>query len=108
MLQPRVGPAGWGDWGLHQSNLHQADYADAYNNLGNALRDQGKLDEAIEAYNKALRIKPDYVGAYNNMGIALKNQGRGGDRAFSKRSPSSLIMLMPITTWAFLSKIKAS
>jgi tetratricopeptide (TPR) repeat protein len=30
------------------------DYAEAYNNMGNALKDQGKLEEAIEAYNKAL------------------------------------------------------
>ena len=25
------------------------DYADAYNNMGNALKDQAKLEEAIEA-----------------------------------------------------------
>jgi predicted O-linked N-acetylglucosamine transferase (SPINDLY family) len=52
------------------------DYADAYNNLGNALKDQGKLEEAIEAYNKALAIKPDYAEAFNNMGNALKDQGK--------------------------------
>ena len=40
--------------------------------MGNALKEQGKLEEAIEAYNKALAIKPDYAEAYNNMGIALK------------------------------------
>ena len=28
--------------------------------MGVALKDQGKLEEAIEAYNKALAIKPDY------------------------------------------------
>ena len=45
-------------------------------NMGNALKDQGKLEEAIEAYNKALAIKPDYAEAYNNMGNALKDQGK--------------------------------
>ena len=40
--------------------------------MGNALQEQGKLEEAIEAYNKALAIKPDYAEAYNNMGNALK------------------------------------
>ena len=40
--------------------------------MGVALQDLGKLDEAIEAYNKALSIKPDYAEAYNNMGNALK------------------------------------
>ena len=44
--------------------------------MGNALKDQGKLDEAVEAYNKALSIKPDYAAAYCNMGNALKDQGK--------------------------------
>jgi len=43
--------------------------------MGVALKDQGKLEEAIEAYNKALAIKPDYTVAYNNMGNALQDQG---------------------------------
>ena len=44
--------------------------------MGDALKEQGKLEEAIEAYNKALAIKPDYAEAYNNMGITLKDQGK--------------------------------
>ena len=51
-------------------------YAAAYYNMGNALKDQGKLDEAIKAYNKALSIKHDYADAYNNMGNTLKEQGK--------------------------------
>ena len=30
----------------------------------------------MEAYNKALSLKPDYAEAYNNMGIILKDQGK--------------------------------
>ena len=41
-----------------------------------SLQEQGKLDEAIEAYKMALAIKPDYAEAYNNMGNALKDQGK--------------------------------
>ncbi len=57
--------------------------------MGNALKEQGKLDEAIEAYKKALAIKPDYAEAYNNMGNSLKEQGKAGrsDRGLQK-SPS--------------------
>ena len=44
--------------------------------MGIALKEQGKLEEAIEAYNKALAIKPDYAEAYNNMGNTLQEQGK--------------------------------
>ncbi|MDA9308783.1 tetratricopeptide repeat-containing glycosyltransferase family protein [Amylibacter sp.] len=52
------------------------DYADAYSNMGTVLQEQSKLEEAIEAYNKALSIKPDFAIAYSNMGNALKDQGK--------------------------------
>ncbi|MBU4345666.1 MAG: tetratricopeptide repeat protein, partial [Proteobacteria bacterium] len=48
----------------------------AHNNLGNALKDQGKISEAIKHFTEALRIKPDYVFAHNNLGNALKDQGK--------------------------------
>ena len=44
--------------------------------MGITLQDQGKLEAAIEAYNKALAIKPNYAKAYDNMGNALKDQGK--------------------------------
>jgi predicted O-linked N-acetylglucosamine transferase (SPINDLY family) len=33
--------------------------------LGNTLKELGRLDEAIEAYNKALAIKPNYYAVYS-------------------------------------------
>ena len=50
-------------------------YADAYSNMGNALKDKGDLEAAIESYKQALKIKPDYAQAYNNMGNVLKDKG---------------------------------
>jgi tetratricopeptide (TPR) repeat protein len=47
-----------------------------WNLLGAANNAQGKLEEAIAAYNKALLIKPDYAEARNNMGVALTDQGK--------------------------------
>jgi protein O-GlcNAc transferase len=44
-------------------------------NLGNALKDLGKLDEAVACYRRALALKPDFAGAHNNLGNALKEQG---------------------------------
>jgi len=51
------------------------DYAEAYNNMGNALRDKGDPEAAIVSYEQALKIKPDYTDAHNNMGNALKDRG---------------------------------
>ena len=44
--------------------------------LGNVLKDQGKLDEAVDTYRKALAFKPDYAEAHYNLGTALQAQGR--------------------------------
>ncbi len=51
-------------------------YAEAHNNLGNALRDQGRLEEEVAVYLRALELKPDYADAHNNLGNALQVQGR--------------------------------
>ncbi len=40
--------------------------------MGNALQEQGKLDEAIEAYTKTLNIKPNYDEAKLNLTETLK------------------------------------
>jgi tetratricopeptide (TPR) repeat protein len=52
------------------------DSAEAYNNMGNALKEQDELEEAIKSYINALAIKPDYAEAYNNMGVVLQEQGK--------------------------------
>ena len=38
--------------------------------------DQGKLDEAIACFRRAMELKPDSADAYNNLGMALKDQGK--------------------------------
>ena len=54
------------------------DFAEAHNNLGNALQEPGKLDEAIACYRRALELKPDYAEAHNNLGNALQGPGEAG------------------------------
>ena len=44
--------------------------------MGNALKDQGKLNEAIDAYNKAISLNPNYGDAYTNLGTAHQDQGK--------------------------------
>jgi tetratricopeptide (TPR) repeat protein len=45
-------------------------------NLGAALQDEGRLDEAIAAYRRALVISPDYAPAYGNIGTAQQAKGQ--------------------------------
>ena len=45
-------------------------------NLGYALGQQNKLDEAIFHYEEAIRLKPDYAKAHNNLGIAFSLKGK--------------------------------
>jgi protein O-mannosyl-transferase len=48
----------------------------AHYNLGNALADRGRVDEAIAHCRKALKIKPGYTEAHNNLGVFLFRVGR--------------------------------
>jgi tetratricopeptide (TPR) repeat protein len=48
----------------------------AHNNLGLLLVQQGRLDEAIAQYQRALQANPGYIIAYNNLGLTLAQQGR--------------------------------
>ena len=45
------------------------------------LKDQGKLEEAVACYRRALELKPDYTEAHNNLGVALKEQGKMDEAA---------------------------
>ena len=47
----------------------------AHDSLGNALAEQGKLDQAITQYNAALRIKPNSLNTHNNLGVAFLEGG---------------------------------
>jgi protein O-GlcNAc transferase len=47
-----------------------------HNNLGNALKAQGKLQEAAASYAGALVHKPNHVGALFNLGLVLQMQGK--------------------------------
>ena len=50
------------------------------------LKGLGRLDHSIDAFKKAISIKPDYAEAYNNLGNALKDYGRAEEalKAYNK------------------------
>jgi len=43
---------------------------------GNELCDQGKYDDAIKAYDEAIRVDSQFAEAWNNKGVALDELGR--------------------------------
>ena len=49
------------------------------NNLGKALLQKGRVDEAIEQFQKAVRINPRYAEARSNFGAALFQKGQVED-----------------------------
>ena len=46
-------------------------FAEAYNEQGNALNELKKLEEAIKSYNNAININPEYADAYYNKGLVF-------------------------------------
>jgi len=45
-------------------------------NLATALQTDGRIDEAIPHYQRAIALQADYAPAYNNLGTALRAQGK--------------------------------
>lgn len=51
-----------------------------YYNRGNAYKDKGQFDRAIQDYDEAIRLDPEYANSFNNRGYAY-NAKRQHDRA---------------------------
>ncbi|HEY9629583.1 MAG TPA: tetratricopeptide repeat protein [Coleofasciculaceae cyanobacterium] len=52
--------------------------------LGNTLFAEGKLEEAIDCYQRGIQLRPDFYEAYYNLGVALaeQEQWHGAHAAF--------------------------
>jgi protein O-GlcNAc transferase len=50
-----------------------------WNNLGNALRDAGRTDDALEAYGRAAELPGGSVESLGNLGNLLREVGRPGE-----------------------------
>ena len=55
--------------------LLDPEYVAAQNNLGNALTDAGRFEEAVAAYQEALRLAPDSAQIFGNLACALQASG---------------------------------
>ena len=75
--------------------------AEAYSNLGNVYKERGQLQEAIEHYRHALRLKPDFIDGYINLAAALVAAGdmEGAVQAYVSAlqyNPVSIILMVII------------
>ena len=52
------------------------EYAEAFNNMGIAYKNQNLLVAAVVCYRQALKVKPGYAAACNNLGNAHREQGK--------------------------------
>mmetsp|Transcript_34492 Transcript_34492/g.43546 ORF Transcript_34492/g.43546 Transcript_34492/m.43546 type:complete len:954 (-) Transcript_34492:361-3222(-) len=51
-------------------------FAEAYSNLGNALKELGDVQGAIQFYLKAIKLKPRFCDAYSNLASAHMQMGQ--------------------------------
>ena len=58
-----------------QSNIYP-EFARAYNNLGFALKREGRFADAITQYKTAIKVNPDFSKPYNNLGSVLRSVNR--------------------------------
>ncbi|MCZ6778658.1 MAG: tetratricopeptide repeat protein [Acidobacteria bacterium] len=54
----------------------QTEQARELNNKGVALFHRGSIEAAIEAFIRAVELKPDHAEAYNNLGLAYSKRGQ--------------------------------
>ena len=54
-------------------------FAPAHRHLGNALRQLGRLDEAVLSYDRAIELRPDFKEAHVNRAMTLLTLRRAGE-----------------------------
>jgi tetratricopeptide (TPR) repeat protein len=63
------------------ARTYQPDWFLSYLNLGNALQTLGRMDEAVDAFQKAITLNPDSAESFVNLSAALDRAGRHDDAA---------------------------
>jgi len=57
----------------------RSDFPEAWNELGFALRNQGRYADSLDAYDRALALRPDFPEALEYLGEAYVKMGRLDD-----------------------------
>ena len=80
---------------LNEALKLSPDESTVHNNLGVALTELGRLEDAVGHLRKALELNPQFAEAYNNFGEALARKGRVKDALRDSRRRSSSIPTTP-------------
>ena len=64
------------EWHYRQAIALEPNFADAYSNYGNLLKEGDRVEEAILRYRKALEIDPQHANAWSNLGGSYKDTAR--------------------------------
>jgi tetratricopeptide (TPR) repeat protein len=91
-------------WG-HALQIGEQNYV-AHFSMGLALRQEGKLDEAIEHYKRAVELDPNYPEAEHNLGAALAMQKKYPEAIVHFQKALSINPARP-NTWSNLAKAYA-
>jgi len=62
--------------GPFYSERHVNYEAELYYGLGGSLQSRDRIDDAIQAYSRAISLKGDYADAHHNVGLLLVRQNR--------------------------------
>ena len=78
-------------------------YAEAHCNLGVIHKEQGRLEDAIASYERALALAPEFAIVCNNLAIALTEMGTrvklaGGDSSTRRLACRMARAVLPCAT----------
>jgi lipoprotein NlpI len=55
--------------------IAESNYADAHNNLGIALSEMGRFDDAVASHTRRLELRPNHVDAHMNRALTWLRKG---------------------------------
>lgn len=73
-----------------------------YSNLGNVYKERGQLQEALENYRHAVRLKPDFIDGYINLAAALV---AAGDMEQAVQAYVTALQYNPVSLIIFLQQL---
>ena len=76
------------NWPMLSKNLMRAI---TENNLGTALQDQQRLQDAVDHYRRAIAYQSDYAPAYNNLGVVLMEMDRPSEAVAAYEQAAALM-----------------